>query len=168
MSTIVKNTKPAAKPEAKAVKPVAKDAAKEELKKVKITKPEAPTEEEAAAEVVTIGKAQIVESIREKVKEAGGAIPPVIAALALEALEATITEALQAGNEIRLSIGKFYVNYMDAREGRNPQTGDAVQVEAYWAPKFKPSVTLKRAVNEAGETEGEEAPEEEAEEGDEE
>jgi DNA-binding protein HU-beta len=164
--SIVKNSAkaaPAKTPEAKAAP--AKSAAKEELKKVKIEKPEV---EEAAAEeeqqAVTLGKAEIIESMRAKVKEAGGAIPPTIAAMALAAIEDTISEALAAGNEVRLGIGKFSLTYREEREGRNPKTGEAVQIAASWAPKFKAAPSLKKFINQTEEGEGEEAEGEEAEE----
>jgi len=171
--TIVKNT---AKAKAPTKEETPKSAAKEELKKVKLPKEEAKAvaeeaTEEEEQEAVVLGRAQVIEAMRAKVKEAGAAIPPNTAGITLTALEDVISEALQQGNEVRLGIGKFVVVYREAREGRNPKTGEAVDIAESWSPKFKPSQTLKRFVNQTGdeEAEGEEAEEAEAEdEGDEE
>jgi DNA-binding protein HU-beta len=56
----------------------------------------------------------------------------------LEAFTTTITEALKAGEEVQLSsFGKFYVREQKAREGKNPQTAEKMQIEARKVPAFK-------------------------------
>ena len=65
----------------------------------------------------------------------------------LEAFTRSITEALKAGEEVQLpGFGKFYVREQKAREGRNPQTGERMQVEARKVPAFKAGKALKEAI----------------------
>jgi DNA-binding protein HU-beta len=65
----------------------------------------------------------------------------------LEAFTTTIAEALKAGEEVQLpGFGKFYVREQKAREGRNPQTGERMQVEARKVPAFKAGKALKESI----------------------
>ena len=43
-------------------------------------------------------------------------------------------------------FGKFYVREQRAREGKNPQTGERMQIEARKVPAFKAGKTLKESV----------------------
>lgn len=67
-----------------------------------------------------------------------------------DAVKATfdaVFEALTEGDEVMIpSFGKFEVRQVAARVGRNPRTGERVDIPAHSAPKFKPSSTLKEAV----------------------
>ncbi len=69
---------------------------------------------------------------------------------AKSALEATLEEIakqLAAGNEIRLTgFGKFSAVERSAREGRNPKTGETMQIPAKTVPKFSAGAELKKAV----------------------
>jgi DNA-binding protein HU-beta len=65
----------------------------------------------------------------------------------LEAFTRSITEALKAGEEVQLpGFGKFYVREQKAREGKNPQTGERMQIEARKVPAFKAGKVLKKSV----------------------
>ena len=65
----------------------------------------------------------------------------------LEAFTTTITEALKASEEVQLpGFGKFYVREQKAREGKNPQTGERMQIEARKVPAFKAGKALKESV----------------------
>jgi DNA-binding protein HU-beta len=65
----------------------------------------------------------------------------------LEAFTTSITEALQAGEEVQLpGFGKFYVREQKAREGKNPQTGERMQIEARKVSAFKAGKALKESV----------------------
>ncbi|MDQ3742040.1 MAG: HU family DNA-binding protein [Actinomycetota bacterium] len=70
---------------------------------------------------------------------------------AKEAIEATlerIENALMSGNEVSLSgFGKFAISERAARQGRNPQTGETIEIKASKAPRFQPSAPLKAALN---------------------
>jgi len=70
------------------------------------------------------------------------------AKLAVEATIEEITAQLAAGNEVKFTgFGKFSTVDRPAREGRNPQTGEAMQIPAKTAAKFTPGADLKKAVN---------------------
>ena len=57
-------------------------------------------------------------------------------------------DALGKGEEISLvGFGNFSVSKVDARDGRNPSTGEKLKIKAYNQPKFKAGQKLKDAVN---------------------
>ena len=59
-----------------------------------------------------------------------------------------VTDALKKGNKVSLiGFGTFDVSSRAARTGRNPQTGEAIQIKASKAPKFKAGKSLKDALN---------------------
>lgn len=64
----------------------------------------------------------------------------------LNALVGTIHGAVSAGNELSISdLGKFSVNKREARNGRNPATGEAMQIPAKTVPHFTAAKALKDA-----------------------
>jgi DNA-binding protein HU-beta len=69
---------------------------------------------------------------------------------AKEAIEATLREIesqLGLGNEVTLSgFGKFAISERSARMGRNPQTGESIEIKATRVPRFSPSAPLKASV----------------------
>ncbi len=70
------------------------------------------------------------------------------AMMTLNATLEIIKEALKDGEEITLiGFGTFKVNPRAAREGRNPKTGEAIQIAASNAPVFKAGKALKEALN---------------------
>ena len=59
-----------------------------------------------------------------------------------------ITESLKAGDKVALvGFGTFEVSERAAREGRNPQTGEAMTIAASKTPKFKAGKALKDSIN---------------------
>jgi integration host factor subunit beta len=59
-----------------------------------------------------------------------------------------ISEALAEGNRVELrGFGAFSVKNRPARVGRNPRTGDAVEVEEKWIPFFKTGKELRERLN---------------------
>ena len=61
---------------------------------------------------------------------------------------ATITEAAAAGAEVSLNgFGKFKVKESAAREGRNPGTGEAIQIAASKKLAFTPAKAVKDKLN---------------------
>jgi DNA-binding protein HU-beta len=69
------------------------------------------------------------------------------AAKAVDALFESISTALANGEKIQLvGFGTFEVRERAARTGRNPQTGDEIQIAASKVPAFKPGKELKEAV----------------------
>lgn len=72
----------------------------------------------------------------------------VEAACALDATTDAITHALTQGSDVRLmGFGSFVVRDRAARTGRNPKTGDTVQIKASKVAVFKAGKALKEAVN---------------------
>ncbi|MBE5872683.1 MAG: HU family DNA-binding protein [Lachnospiraceae bacterium] len=67
---------------------------------------------------------------------------------ALKAFTDVVAEQLKKGDKIQLvGFGTFEVSERAAREGRNPQTGKTMKIEASKAPKFKAGKALKDLVN---------------------
>ena len=67
---------------------------------------------------------------------------------AVNAFVASIGETLAAGDTVSLpGFGTFKTSDRAAREGRNPQTGEAIQIKASKAVSFKVGKTLKDLVN---------------------
>ncbi|HSR72068.1 MAG TPA: HU family DNA-binding protein [Kiloniellales bacterium] len=59
-----------------------------------------------------------------------------------------ITDALKSGDEVRLvGFGTFSVSTRRASEGRNPRTGEKIQIPASKQPKFKAGKGLKDTLN---------------------
>lgn len=70
------------------------------------------------------------------------------AGAALDAMLDSIRGALAGGGEVRLiGFGTFSVGHRKATTGRNPRTGEAIQIPASNRPKFKAGKALKEAVN---------------------
>jgi DNA-binding protein HU-beta len=66
---------------------------------------------------------------------------------AVDAMLETIESALKRGSDVVFSgFGKFSVSDRSAREGRNPATGEKIQIAASRVPKFSAGAALKKAV----------------------
>ena len=69
------------------------------------------------------------------------------ASRAVETTLEVITSALKRGDEVRLvGFGNFSVTRRKASVGRNPRTGEPMQIKASSQPKFRPGRILKEAV----------------------
>ncbi|MEJ2044219.1 MAG: DNA-binding protein HU-beta [Reinekea sp.] len=67
---------------------------------------------------------------------------------ALDAMVDSVTEALKEGDQVVLvGFGTFSVKERAARTGRNPQTGEPIEISAAKVPSFKAGKALKDAVN---------------------
>ena len=67
---------------------------------------------------------------------------------AVEGVFDSITSALKSGEEVRLvGFGTFAVAKRKASTGRNPRTGEPMEIKASSQPKFKAGKGLKDAVN---------------------
>ncbi len=67
---------------------------------------------------------------------------------AVNAVFAALANGLIQRREIRLpGFGTFRVAHRDATVGRNPSTGEQIQIAAKDAPKFVPAKALKQAIN---------------------
>lgn len=75
-------------------------------------------------------------------------LPKAVATSALDATLDAITSALKAGDTVSLiGFGTFEVKERAARTGRNPQTGQSMEIAASKNPSFKPGKGLKDALN---------------------
>jgi DNA-binding protein HU-beta len=93
--------------------------------------------------VSTMNKNDLIAAVAEKTG--------LTKAQAGEAVDATfdaVTTTLKSGGEVRIiGFGNFTVSERAATEGRNPRTGDTIQIPASKTPKFKAGKGLKDAVN---------------------
>ena len=70
------------------------------------------------------------------------------AAKSVDAVFSNITSSLKGGNEVRLvGFGTFVVANRAATTGRNPRTGESIQIPAKKVPKFRAGKVLKNTVN---------------------
>lgn len=90
-----------------------------------------------------MNKTEFISAIAEKAE-----LSKKDAEKALKAFTDVVEEELKKGEKIQLvGFGTFEVSERSAREGRNPQTGETMKIEACKAPKFKAGKALKDAVN---------------------
>ena len=69
------------------------------------------------------------------------------AARAVDSVIDSITKALRSGDQVTIpGFGTFLVRERAARQGRNPQTGEMMQIKAAKVPSFKAGKGLKDAV----------------------
>ncbi len=68
---------------------------------------------------------------------------------ALDAVLDSVTNALKESEQVALvGFGTFAVKERPARTGRNPKTGEPIQISASRVASFKPGKALKEAINE--------------------
>ena len=90
-----------------------------------------------------MNKSQLIDKIAE-----GADISKAASRRALDAFIGAVTEALKEGDSVALvGFGTFTVRERAARSGRNPQTGETIQIAAANIPSFKAGKALKDAVN---------------------
>lgn len=90
-----------------------------------------------------MNKTELVEAIAESAD-----IPKAAAGRALDGMVDAITGALKDGDTVSvIGFGTFLVRDRAARTGRNPKTGEAIQIKASKSPAFKAGKALKDAVN---------------------
>jgi len=90
-----------------------------------------------------VNKAELVEKVAQDT-----GLTRAKAAQSVDAVFKAIQEALKSGDRVGLvGFGTFMVNERPARTGRNPRTGEEIQIAAARLPKFKPGKALKEAVS---------------------
>lgn len=90
-----------------------------------------------------VNKTEIIEHIAEQAE-----VSKAAATKALNAMLDAITSALRSGKSVSLlGFGAFSVKARAARIGRNPKTGQPINIEAATVPLFKAGKALKDAVN---------------------
>ncbi|MCJ8011093.1 HU family DNA-binding protein [Paenibacillus sp. KQZ6P-2] len=66
---------------------------------------------------------------------------------AVDAVFESIAQALQSGDKVQLvGFGNFEVRERSARKGRNPQTGEEIEIPSSKIPAFKPGKALKDGI----------------------
>jgi DNA-binding protein HU-beta len=90
-----------------------------------------------------MNKTELIEHIAQRAD-----ISKSSASRALEAVIEAVEVALKHGHTVNISgFGSFEATQREARLGRNPRTGEQVEIKATKAPRFKPGKGLKQAVN---------------------
>ena len=90
-----------------------------------------------------MNKTELVAAIAEKAE-----LSKKDAEKALTAFTEVVAKELKNGGKVQLvGFGTFEVSERSAREGRNPQTGEPMKIDASKAPKFKAGKALKDEVN---------------------
>ena len=88
-------------------------------------------------------KAALVEEVSEKT-----GLPKKQAEIVVNTVFESIVETLKTGEKIELrGFGSFRIRQRDARMGRNPKTGEKVDVPAKRIPYFKPGKELRELLN---------------------
>ncbi|WP_297952587.1 HU family DNA-binding protein [uncultured Lactobacillus sp.] len=87
-------------------------------------------------------KAELVSEVAAKTK-----LTKKQVASTVDAIFESIQDNLAKGEKVQLiGFGTFEVRHRAARKGRNPQTGDEIEIPASEVPAFKPGKALKEAV----------------------
>ncbi|SFH45614.1 nucleoid-associated protein HU-beta [Modicisalibacter xianhensis] len=90
-----------------------------------------------------MNKSELIEAIA-----ASADIPKAAASRALDAMIESVTDSLKKGDSVALvGFGTFTVKERAARTGRNPQTGEPINISAAKVPSFKAGKALKDSVN---------------------
>ena len=89
------------------------------------------------------------DELMQTVADASG-IKKAEAERAIQAFVDTITSTVASGERIQVpGLGTFEPRTRNAREGRNPQTGETMQIAATTVPGFKPASAFKQATADA-------------------
>ncbi len=89
-----------------------------------------------------MNKSDIVDAVAEAAE-----VPKTTALRMIDAFTATITDALKNGDTVSIiGFGTFLVKERAPRMGRNPQTGESINIAASKSPAFKAGKVLKDAL----------------------
>ena len=90
-----------------------------------------------------MNKAELVDSVASAAN-----LSKADAGRAVDAVLSSITSSLKGGQQVSIvGFGTFNVKHRAARAGRNPRTGETIQIAASNVPGFKAGKALKEAVN---------------------
>jgi len=90
-----------------------------------------------------VNKAELIDAVAE-----GADISKAAATRAVDTVISNITDSLKKGDQVTLvGFGTFSVKDRAARTGRNPRTGEPINIPASKNPSFKAGKALKDAVN---------------------
>ena len=90
-----------------------------------------------------MNKADVIDAVAESAD-----ISKASASRAVDAITEVIGKALKSGDSVTMvGFGTFSIRERAARAGRNPRTGETIQIKASKLPVFKPGKGLKDAVS---------------------
>ena len=90
-----------------------------------------------------MNKSELIDAIADKAD-----LSKASAGKALDAFVESVSEALKSDDQVVIvGFGSFSVRKREARSGRNPRTGETIEIAASNLPGFKPGKALKDAVN---------------------
>ena len=90
-----------------------------------------------------MNKAELVAAVADKAE-----LTKKDAEKAVKAFVDVVTEELKKGEEVQVvGFGTFKVTDRKSREGRNPKTGEVIQIPASKTPSFTAGAELKKSVN---------------------
>ncbi|NDF17461.1 MAG: HU family DNA-binding protein [Verrucomicrobia bacterium] len=90
-----------------------------------------------------MNKADLVNSVSEKT-----GLTKTKSNQVIDVVIETISESLKSGEKVTLvGFGTFTTSQREARRGRNPKTGQTLEIPAKKVPKFKPGTELSKNVN---------------------
>ena len=95
---------------------------------------------------IKMTKSELIEQIFEKQPH----LSTKDVELAVKIMLDQMSEALASGDRIEIrGFGSFSLNYRSPRLGRNPKTGESVELEGKYVPHFKPGKDLRDQVNDS-------------------
>jgi integration host factor subunit beta len=95
--------------------------------------------------VLSMTKSELIERIAERQDQ----LSPKDIELAIKLILEYMSQSLASGSRIEIrGFGSFSIHYRAPRVGRNPKTGESVQLEGKYVPHFKPGKELRDKVNE--------------------
>ncbi len=90
-----------------------------------------------------MNKSELIEAVAQSAD-----LSKAAASRAVDAFVASVTDALKEGDQVTLvGFGTFVVRERASRTGRNPRTGQSINIAASKVPGFKAGKALKDAVN---------------------
>jgi integration host factor subunit beta len=89
-------------------------------------------------------KSELIERISLQQKQ----LSPKDVELAIKMVIEYMAQSLASGDRIEIrGFGSFSLHYREPRRGRNPKTGDSVDLMAKYVPYFKPGKEMRERVN---------------------
>ncbi|WP_281268906.1 integration host factor subunit beta [Alteromonas aestuariivivens] len=95
---------------------------------------------------VTMTKSELIERLADQARQ----IPAKELELAIKEMLEQMAQTLQKGDRIEIrGFGSFSLHYRAPRVGRNPKTGETVELDGKYVPHFKPGKELRERVNDS-------------------
>jgi integration host factor subunit beta len=96
--------------------------------------------------IVDMTKSELIEQIAERQSQ----LSLKDVELAVKAIIEQMSQTLAAGDRIEIrGFGSFSLHYREPRQGRNPKTGETVELSGKYVPHFKPGKEMRERVNES-------------------